>query len=74
MIFNGNGSSPEEEKRRDSAVSQVFAKMAPSSSIFRSMREDPARGGCMLSAGELDSSKDYLQSQSGSWIVAYQVS
>ena len=72
-MFNGNSSGAEEEKKRDSAVSQVFAKKTPSSCIFRSLREDPARGGCILSAGELDSSKEYLQKEGGSWVVAYQV-
>jgi hypothetical protein len=31
-------------------------------------------GGCVLSAAELDSSKQYLQRPDGEWAIAYQVS
>jgi hypothetical protein len=42
-------------------------------SIYRALKEDSVRGGCLLTAAELDSSKEYLQQADGSWIVAYQV-
>lgn len=32
------------------------------------------RGACLLSAAELDSSKDYIQNNSGAWSIVYQVS
>jgi hypothetical protein len=35
---------------------------------------DAALGGCMFSAGELDSSKNYIQQPDGTWRVAFQVS
>lgn len=77
IVFNGNAASADEEKKRDAAVSIIGAgsdgKRTPSLPIFRALKEDAVRGGCILSAGELDSSKEYLQQQDGSWIVAYQV-
>lgn len=72
-MFNGNCCTAEEEKIRDSSVSLVYAKKTPSPSIYRGMKEDAVRGGCILSAAELDSSKEYLQGAGGSWILAYQV-
>lgn len=41
--------------------------------IYRALKDDPVIGGCMLSAGELDSSKEYLQQGDGSWVLVYQV-
>ena len=73
VVFNGNCCSAEEEKMRDSTVSLVFPKKASSPSIYRGLKEDAVRGGCILSAAELDSSKEYLQQPGGSWVLAYQV-
>ena len=69
IVFAGSSTSSEQEKQRDAAVSRVI-KGVP---IYRALKEDAVRGGCMLSAGELDSSKEYLQQPDGSWVVAYQV-
>lgn len=41
--------------------------------IFCALKEDAVRGGCLLSAAELDSSKEYLQQPDGAWIVVFQV-
>ena len=35
---------------------------------------DAAVGGCVLSAAELPSSKEYLQREDGEWIIAHMVS
>lgn len=69
IVFAGSSASSEEEKLRDAAVSRVIKGLP----IYRALKEDAVRGGCMLSAGELDSSKEYLQQPDGSWVVAYQV-
>lgn len=69
IVFAGSSASAEEEKQRDAAVSRVIKGLP----IYRALKEDAVRGGCMLSAGELDSSKEYLQQPDGSWVVAYQV-
>lgn len=69
IVFAGSSTSSEQEKQRDAAVSRLI-KGVP---IYRALKEDAVRGGCMLSAGELDSSKEYLQQPDGSWVVAYQV-
>jgi hypothetical protein len=70
IVFAGSSASSEVEKQRDAAVSRLIKGLP----IYRALKEDAVRGGCMLSAGELDSSKEYLQQPDGSWVVAYQVS
>ena len=68
IIFGGSDTTPEEERKREAAVARVGK--CP---IYRALKEDAVRGGCMLSAGELDSSKEYLQQGDGSWVLVYQV-
>ena len=70
-MFAGNGSSGEDEKERSASISKLFP--ASSVPVYRALKDDAARGGCLLSAGELDSSKEYLEQPDGSWVVAYQV-
>ena len=41
--------------------------------FFKSKIGDCALGGCMFTAADLDSSKNYLQQSDGSWLVAYLV-
>jgi hypothetical protein len=55
VVFTGSSADAKEEKCRDVLVADLFkgTKM----SIFRALKEDSVRGGCLLSAAELDSSK-----------------
>ncbi len=41
--------------------------------VVRAEPLDAVTGGCVLSAAELDSSKQYLQHADGEWAIAYQV-
>lgn len=41
--------------------------------VVRAEPLDAVTGGCVLSAAELDSSKQYLQRPDGEWAIAYQV-
>ena len=68
IIFGGSDTTPEEERKREAAVAGIGKYP-----IYRALKDDPVIGGCMLSAGELDSSKEYLQQGDGSWVLVYQV-
>ena len=68
IIFGGSDTTPEEERKREAAVTHIGKYP-----IYRALKDDPVIGGCMLSAGELDSSKEYLQQADGSWVLVYQV-
>ena len=60
----------------DSQVIKGVEKEFPNlvGSILTQSRGAVAVGACMLSAAELDSSKDYVQRDSGEWAIAYHVS
>lgn len=42
--------------------------------LFTTNETDASYGGCLLSAAELDSSKEYLQAEDGDWYISYLVS
>jgi hypothetical protein len=39
--------------------------------IVEALVDDAVLGGCLLSAAELDSSKEYIQTEDGSWAISY---
>jgi hypothetical protein len=68
IVFGGSDATPEEERKREAAVARLGKYP-----IYRALKHDAVIGGCILSAGELDSSKEYLQQGDGSWVLVYQV-
>jgi hypothetical protein len=56
-----------------SLLGPTAVSVATSPTVVRAEPEDAAVGGCVLSAAELSSSKQYLQRKDGEWAIAYQV-
>ena len=52
-------------------VHTVFSKIFPGRGIIASEANDTVSGACILSAAELDSSKQYIHSEDGSWNLCY---
>lgn len=70
MVIGGNMPVWENDVKRTLALGRVI-KGNPL--VYKSVSTDAVLGGCILSAGELDSSKEYLQQGDGSWVLVYQV-
>ena len=70
MVIGGSLPVWENDVKRTLAIGRVI-KGNPL--VYKSVSTDAVLGGCILSAGELDSSKEYLQQADGSWVLVYQV-
>lgn len=56
----------------DAAVILATLGTSPACTVIKSLAQDAVMGGCLLSAAELDSSKQYIQ-VADVWTIAYQV-
>lgn len=70
VIIGGNLPVWENDVKRNLALGRVIKG---NTLVYRAINTDAVLGGCILSAGELESSKEYLQQPDGSWVLVYQV-